>query len=289
MCINIEIVELQVFFVVVCQLSFWVVVEGLFIMVLVLSCCIENLEQVLQERLFDCIIWWVLFMFVGELFLVYVQVVMDELELVVRSVEQGMVYWCEQVMVVCVFLVVNNLLLLVLKLYVCMYFNVWVCIIDENVVEVLESVCKGEVDFGVNFIGVQEVEIDFQVLMCECYLVVMLVYYLLVVQSSLYWKFLVGEKLVLVFFSSGNCSLIDNVFLWVLQWLVIQYEINYVVGVISFVVVGFGVVLLLELVICNVFYKGIVVWLVISFVLSWVMGLIILKGWVFKLVVVMLV
>ncbi|MDR9835256.1 LysR family transcriptional regulator [Herbaspirillum huttiense] len=282
MRINIETAELQAFLAVARQSSFRAAAEGLFITAPALSRRIENLEQALQERLFDRTTRRVSLTPAGELFRVHAQAVMDELELAVRSVEQGMAHRREQVTVACVPSVANNLLPLVLKPYARTHPNVRVRIIDENAAEVLESVRKGEADFGVNFIGAQEAEIDFQALTRERYLAVMPAHHPLAAQSSLHWKSLAGEKLVSVSSSSGNRSLIDNAFSRVPQRPVIQYETNHVAGAISLVAAGLGVALLPELAIRNAPYKGIVARPVTSPVLSRAMGLITLKGRVLK-------
>ncbi|ADJ62976.1 LysR family transcriptional regulator [Herbaspirillum seropedicae] len=282
MRINIETAELQAFIAVARQSSFRAAAEGLFITQPALSRRIENLEQALQERLFDRTTRRVSLTPAGELFLVHAQAVMEELELAVKSVEQRMAQRREHVTVACVPSVANNLLPQVLKRYARSHANVRVRIIDESAADVLESVRKGEADFGVNFIGAQEAEIDFAELTRERYLAVMPTHHPLAAHASLNWKSLAGEKLVSVSSSSGNRSLIDNAFSRVPQRPVIQYETNHVAGAISLVAAGLGVALLPELAIRNAPYKGIVARPVTSPVLSRAMGLITLKGRVLK-------
>lgn len=282
MRINIETAELQAFIAVARQSSFRAAAEGLFITQPALSRRIENLEQALQERLFDRTTRRVSLTPAGELFLVHAQAVMEELELAVKSVQQRMAQRREHVTVACVPSVANNLLPQVLKRYARSHANVRVRIIDESAADVLESVRKGEADFGVNFIGAQEAEIDFAELTRERYLAVMPTHHPLAAHTSLNWKSLAGEKLVSVSSSSGNRSLIDNAFSRVPQRPVIQYETNHVAGAISLVAVGLGVALLPELAIRNAPYKGIVARPVTSPVLSRAMGLITLKGRVLK-------
>jgi DNA-binding transcriptional LysR family regulator len=53
---------------------------------------------------------------------------------------------------------------------------------------------KGEADFGVNFIGAQEAEIDFEELTRERYLAVMPSHHPLAAQSTLHWKSLAGRS-----------------------------------------------------------------------------------------------
>ena len=282
MRINMETAELQAFISVARQSSFRAAAEGLFITQPALSRRIENLEQALQERLFDRTTRRVSLTPAGELFLVHAQAVMEELELAVKSVEQRMAQRREHVTVACVPSVANNLLPQVLKRYARSHANVRVRIIDESAADVLESVRKGEADFGVNFIGAQEAEIDFAELTRERYLAVMPTHHPLAAHASLNWKSLAGEKLVSVSSSSGNRRLIDNAFSRVPQRPVIQYETNHVAGAISLVAAGLGVALLPELAIRNAPYKGIVARPVTSPVLSRAMGLITLKGRVLK-------
>ncbi|WP_044530821.1 LysR family transcriptional regulator, partial [Herbaspirillum sp. B65] len=117
MRINIETAELQAFIAVARQSSFRAAAEGLFITPPALSRRIENLEQALQERLFDRTTRRVSLTPAGELFLVHAQAVMEELELAVKSVAQGMAQRREHVTVACVPSVANNLLPRVLKSY----------------------------------------------------------------------------------------------------------------------------------------------------------------------------
>lgn len=278
MRINIETAELQAFIAVARQSSFRAAAEGLFITQPALSRRIENLEQALQERLFDRTTRRVSLTPAGELFLVHAQAVMEELELAVRNVEQGMAQRREQVTVACVPSVAHNILPLVLKRYARSHANVRVRIIDESAADVLETVRKGEADFGVNFIGAQEAEIDFREIARERYLAVMPAHHPLAANTTLNWKSLAGEKLVSVSSSSGNRSLIDNAFARVPQRPVIQYETNHVAGAISLVAAGLGVALLPELAIRNAPYKGIVARPITSPALSRAMGLISLKG-----------
>lgn len=282
MRINIETAELQAFIAVARQSSFRAAAEGLFITAPALSRRIENLEEALQERLFDRTTRRVSLTPAGELFLVHAQAVMEELELAVKSVEQGMAHRRHHVTVACVPSVANNLLPLVLKPYARTHGDVRVRIIDESAAHVLESVRKGEADFGVNFIGAQEAEIDFEELTRERYLAVMPAHHPLAAHSTLHWKSLAGEKLVSLSASSGNRSLIDNAFSRVPQRPVIQYETNHVASAISLVAAGLGVALLPELALRNAPYKGIVARPLMSPVVSRAMGLITLKGRILK-------
>lgn len=282
MRINIETSELLAFIAVAHQLSFKAAAEGLFISQPALSRRIENLEEVLHERLFERTTRRVSLTPAGELFLVHAQAVVDELEAAIKSVAVGTAQRRELVTVACVPSVANHLLPQVLKRYSEEYPNVRVKIIDESAAHVLESVRKGEADFGINFIGAQEAEIDFEEIVNEQYLLVMPVDHPLSKLSSITWKALAGQKLVSLSSNSGNRNLIDNAFARVPERPVIQYEINHVAGVISLVAAGVGVALLPELAIINVPYNGIMYRHLVNPKITRSLGFIKRKGAVFK-------
>ncbi|QEI05109.1 LysR family transcriptional regulator [Pigmentiphaga aceris] len=258
MRINIETGELLAFIAVAKQSSFKAAAEGLFISQPALSRRIENLENSLQERLFERTTRRVSLTAAGKLFLVHAQAVIEELELGIRSIELGTAQRREHVTVACVPSVANHLLPQVLKRYATEHPNVRVKIIDESATDVLESVRSGEADFGINFIGAQEAEIDFEEIMQEHYLVVMPDKHPLANERVISLQALAGEKMVSVSSSSGNRGLIDNAFARVPHRPVIQYEINHVAGAISLVAAGIGVALLPELSIKNAPFTGIV-------------------------------
>lgn len=278
MRINIETGELLAFIAVAKQSSFKAAAEGLFISQPALSRRIENLEDSLQERLFDRTTRRVSLTAAGRLFLVHALAVIEELELAIKSIELGTAQRREYVTVACVPSVANHVLPQVLKRYSQDYPNVRVKIVDESATDVLESVRKGEADFGINFIGAQEAEIDFEELMHEHYLVVMADNHPLAALEAISLHDLAGEKMVSVSSSSGNRSLIDNAFSRTSYHPIIQYEINHVAGAISLVAAGVGVALLPELSIRNAPYKGIVARPLSGSAITRALGLIVRKG-----------
>lgn len=278
MRINIETGELLAFIAVAKQSSFKAAAEGLFISQPALSRRIENLEDSLQERLFDRTTRRVSLTAAGRLFLVHALAVIEELEMAIKSIELGTAQRREHVTVACVPSVANHVLPQVLMRYSQDYPNVRVKIVDESATDVLESVRKGEADFGINFIGAQEAEIDFEELMHEHYLVVMADNHPLAALESISLHDLAGEKMVSVSSSSGNRSLIDNAFARTSYHPIIQYEINHVAGAISLVAAGVGVALLPELSIRNAPYKGIVARPLSGAAITRALGLIVRKG-----------
>ncbi len=278
MRINIETSEIQAFLAVARQSSFKAAAEGLFITQPALSRRIENLEQALQERLFNRTTRRVSLTPAGEIFLVHAQAIVEELEIAIRNVELGTAYRREHVTVACVPSVANRVLPHVLKAYSRQHPNARVKVIDESATDVLESVRKGESDFGINFIGAQEAEINFEELAKEPYLAVIPVGHPLAQAGPIPCMALSGEMLVSVSSSSGNRSLIDRAFAKLTERPIIQYEINHIAGAISFVAAGVGIALLPELAIKDAPYTGIVSRRLIHPSISRPLGLITRKG-----------
>ncbi|TWC69600.1 LysR family transcriptional regulator [Herbaspirillum sp. SJZ099] len=278
MRINIETSEIQAFVAVARQSSFKAAAEGLFISQPALSRRIENLEHALQERLFNRTTRRVSLTRAGEIFLTHALAVLEELDIAMKNVEQGTVHRREHVTVACIPSVATRVLPRVLRKFSLQHPNVRVKVIDESAIDVLESVRKGESDFGINFIGAQEADIEFEEIANEHYLAVMPADHPLAHLGSVSCEALCGERLVSVSSSSGNRGVIDRAFARIQERPVIQYEINHVSGAISLVAAGVGIALLPELAITGAPYTGIVSKRLTRPVITRPLGLITRKG-----------
>lgn len=244
MRINLEISELQAFVAVAEKASFKAAAEGLFISQPALSRRIEKLESSLQTRLLERTTRRVSLTDDGRQFLAHAEAVIDELELAVQGMAERTVQRREHLTVACVPSVANHLLPTVLKKLTKIYPDVRVRIIDESARDVLDSVVAGVADFGVNFIGTQEADIDFKAIYTEHYVLMVRDDHHLAMEKSIAWAALAGERLVSVSQSSGNRMLIDNALARLTQRPSIQYEINHVAGAISLVAAGLGIAVL---------------------------------------------
>ena len=251
MHINIEFGELLAFIAVAEKSSFKAAAEGLFISQPALSRRVEKLEEGLQVRLFERTTRRVRLTDAGKQFLVHAQAVMAELALAVQGAEQRGVRRNEHITIASVPSVANHLLPLVIKDFARLRPNVRIKIIDESAQLVLSAVKHGEADFGLNFIGAQDAEIEFKPIHVERYLVCVPLLHPLASLQSIGWELLENEKMVSVSPSSGNRYLIDNAFAKTARRPVIQYEVNHVAGALSLVAAGVGIAILPELALTN--------------------------------------
>lgn len=244
MRINLEISELQAFIAVAEKSSFKAAAESLFITQPALSRRIEKLETSLQTRLLERTTRRVSLTDDGRLFLAHAEAVIEELASAMQGMAERTIQRKEHLTVACVPSVANHLLPKVLKAFAKNHPAVRVRIIDESAREVLDSVVAGIADFGVNFIGTQEADIDFKAIHTEHYVVMVRNDHPLAAEKSVAWSALAGEKLVSVSQSSGNRMLIENALARVAQRPSIQYEINHVAGAISLVAADLGIAVL---------------------------------------------
>lgn len=242
--INFEISELQAFIAVAEKSSFKAAAESLFISQPALSRRIEKLEASLQIRLLERTTRRVSLTEDGRQFLGHAEAVIDELEMAMQGMAERTVLRRESLTVACVPSVANYLLPMVLKEFASAHPAVRVKVIDESARDVLNCVVAGNADFGVNFIGTQEAEIDFKAIYTEHYVLIARNDHRLAKAKTLLWADLGGEKLVSVSQSSGNRMLIDNALAKVAKRPSIHYEINHVTGAISMVAAGLGVAVL---------------------------------------------
>jgi DNA-binding transcriptional LysR family regulator len=244
-----------------------------------LSRRIEKLETSLHARLLERTTRRVSLTDAGRQFLVHAEAVMEELEMALTGMEKRDVQRKEHVTIACVPSVANHLLPTVLKEFTQSYPSVRIKIIDESAKEVLESVVSGLADFGVNFIGTQEANIDFKAIHAEHYVLVAHKDHPLAGKKTVSWKALAGEKLVSVSQSSGNRMLIDNALARVAQRPSIYYEINHIAGALGLVSAGLGVAVLPKLAVAKSNHPTLVSIALTDPVISRTLGLIFRKGY----------
>lgn len=256
MRINLEIGELQAFIAVAEKSSFKAAAEGLFITQPALSRRIDKLETDLKTRLLERTTRRVSLTDAGHQFLAHAKAVIEELELAYRGIEARALARTGQVKIACVPSVANHLLPAVLHDFSQTHPTVRVKIIDESAHLVLDSVLRGEADFGINFLGSQEADLDFKPIRAEQYVVVVQNGHPLARRTSVTWEALAHERLVSVSPSSGNRLLIDNAFAGVEKRPPIHYEINHVTGAINLVAAGLGVAIIPVLALDRVLHPG---------------------------------
>ena len=241
MRINIDIGEIQAFIAVAEKASFGAAAESLFISQPALSRRIEKLETDLNSRLVERTTRRVSLTDAGQQFLAHAQAIMEELERAYHGIEACAVARTGQVTVACVPTVANHLLPSVLKHFARDNPAVRVKIIDESAQTVLRCVIEGHADFGLNFLGSQEADLEFTPIRAEHYVLVVPVHHPLAQHKTVTCRALESERLVSVSSSSGNRLLIDHAFAKMAQRPTVHYETNHVTSAISLVAAGLGV------------------------------------------------
>ena len=105
----------------------------------------------------------------------------------------------------------------------------------------MNLILAGEADFGINFAGAEDPEIDFHAIYKESYVLAMRHDHPLAKRKKLSWKETSNERYISVSKSSGNRSLIDNALAGIEKHPVIFYEVNHVSGILALVEAGMGV------------------------------------------------
>ncbi|MFZ6709409.1 LysR family transcriptional regulator [Undibacterium sp. TC9W] len=239
--INFDLQELQAFVAVAERSSFKHAAEDLFLSQPALSRRIEKLEDLLGVKLFERTTRRVQLTNVGRIFLANVRNALDELEGAMLSVSDLAAHRTGVISLACVPSAVHYFLPGVLKSFTERFPKIRVRIHDESAQDVLNLVLAGEADFGINFAGAENPEIDFQPIYKEHFVLAVPQDHPLARRKKLTWKETARERYIAVAKSSGNRSLIDNALAGVEKHPTIYYEVNHVSGLLALVEAGMGV------------------------------------------------
>lgn len=241
MRINYDILDLQAFVAVAERASFRHAAADVFLSQSALSRRIDKLEESLGVKLFERTTRRVHLTNVGETFLVNVRTALGGLEDAVLGIADLAAHRTGTVTCACVPSAVWHFLPDVLKQFSARYPRIRVRIHDESAQDVLNLVLSGEADFGINFAGAENPEIDFVPIHVESYVLAMRHDHPLAGRPELSWKDTVDERYISVAKSSGNRSVIDAALAGIEKHPVIFCEVNHVSGVLALVEAGIGV------------------------------------------------
>ncbi|KJV27661.1 hypothetical protein VI06_13535 [Aquitalea magnusonii] len=245
--INLELNELQAFLAVAEKSSFKAAAEALYLSQPALSRRIEKLEQSLQVRLLERTTRSVRLTEEGAHFLLHAQNVVDELEQAMSGLSERAERRSGVVSIASIPSVAQHLLPAALAGLAASYPALCLRVFDEGAQEVLEQVLAGHADFGINFIGAEDPNIDFEPLLTERYLAVVRHDHPLAAQRRLRWEDLVGERLIGVSQRSGNRLLLDHHLASLPQRPRIHYEASHLQGAYGMAEAGLGVLVVPEL------------------------------------------
>jgi DNA-binding transcriptional LysR family regulator len=241
MRINYDILDLQAFVAVAERASFRQAAADLFLSQSALSRRIDKLEESLGVRLFERTTRRVQLTNVGETFLVNVRTALAGLEDAVLGIADLAAHRTGTVTCACVPSAVWHFLPEVLTQFSARYPRIRVRVHDESAQDVLNLVLRGEADFGINFSGAENPEIEFEPVHVESYVLAMRHDHPLARRKVLNWKDTVEERYISVAKSSGNRTVIDAALAGIEKHPVIFCEVNHVSGVLALVEAGLGV------------------------------------------------
>ncbi|HUR89554.1 MAG TPA: LysR family transcriptional regulator [Ramlibacter sp.] len=175
-----------------------------------LSRRISHLEELLGVRLFDRTTRSVQLTLLGERFLGEVRGVIEDMDRSVASLQDAANLETGDVTIGCVFSAVHHFLPSVIRTFRAQHPHVLVRIIEEGADEVLASVKQGEADFALNYIGMQDSEVDFAPLLKEPYVLACPARHPLARKRAVRWEELANYPMARVSHASRNRLFIDQ-------------------------------------------------------------------------------
>jgi DNA-binding transcriptional LysR family regulator len=241
MSMNFDLADLRAFVAVAELNSFRAAAESIHLSQPALSRRIEKLEEALGIRLFDRTTRSVSLTAVGRDFSRKARALLDDLDSSLLSMRGVAATQFGEIVLACVPSAVYYFLPKVLLDFHREYPRIRVRIIDEGANAALESVVRGEADFGINIIGTQEPEIDFHPILTEPFIAACRRDHPLAEKCQVTWAELSQYDYMTVDRSSGNRLLIDNALARANVRLTWCYEARHVLTLIGLVEAGLGV------------------------------------------------
>jgi DNA-binding transcriptional LysR family regulator len=206
-----------------------------------LSRRIEKLEDALGVRLFDRTTRRVSLTTVGRDFSRKARALLDDLDNSLLAISDVAATQAGEVTVACVPSAVYYYLAGVVQRYHERFPGIRVRIIDEAANTVLRAVVDSEADFGLNFIGTQEPDIDFEPLLEESFVAACRRDHPLARRKSVTWSELGAYDYLTVSKQSGNRLLIDLALANVRDRPKWFHEVRHVSTLLGLVEAGLGV------------------------------------------------
>ena len=202
---------------------------------------IGKLEDALGVRLLDRTTRRVTLTAVGLDFAKKVQLLLDDLDNTLLGLQGVSSTRMGQVTLACVPSTVYYTVSRVVKAFRQVYPRIRVKVMDAGASEVLAAVVRGEADFGINFIGNQEPDVEFQPLAQDRFVLACRRDHPLARRRRVGWAELARHDLVAVAQSSGNRLLVDQALARENLQLTSVCEAQHVTGQLGLVEAGLGV------------------------------------------------
>lgn len=202
---------------------------------------IDKLEQALGVRLLERTTRRVSLTAVGREFERKVRELLDELDITLLGIRGVAATRMGQVTVACVPSTVSYFVSQVIRRFHEQSPKVRVRVLDASANEVLSAVSRGEADFGLNFMGAHEGDLDFEPLLEERFVVACRRDHPLAAMRRVSWAQLAEHDFIAVSRSSGNRLLLDQALATVKVRPQALYETQHVTAAMGLVEAGLGV------------------------------------------------
>ena len=202
---------------------------------------IDKLERSLGVRLLERTTRHVTLTAVGRDFARKVGELLDELDATLLGIQGIESSRMAEVTVACVPSTVNYYVSQVIRRYHAFAPRVRVKVLDAGANEVLAAVARGEADFGLDFIGAQETELEFKPLVEERFVAACRRDHPLARAKRVTWAELADHDFISVSRSSGNRLLLDQALAGTVERPRAVFETQHVTTMLGLVEAGLGV------------------------------------------------
>jgi DNA-binding transcriptional LysR family regulator len=240
MAINFDLNDLLAFRAVAEQANFRRAAESVHLSQPAFSRRIDKLEQALGVRLLERTTRQVTLTAVGRDFERKVRDLLDELDATLLGIRGVAATRMGEVTIACVPSTVYYYLSEVIRRYHERCPKVRVKVLDAGANEVLASVARGEADFGLNFIGAQEGELEFTPLVEEQFVAACRRDHPVANMRQITWSQLAQFDFISVGRTSGNRVLLDQALAGVANRPMAIYEAQHVTTTLGLVEAGLG-------------------------------------------------
>lgn len=241
MTLNFNLNDLQAFRAVAELSSFRKAAAALHVSQPAFSRRIEKLEEALGVRLLERTTRKVSLTSVGREFDRKVQQLLDELDQTLLGIRGVAATRMGEVTMACVPSAAYYFMPKVISRYHERYPKVRVRVLDASANEVLRAVSEGEADFGLNFVGGQEADIEFSPLIEERFVAACRRDHELARRRKVSWSELARYDYISVSKSSGNRLLLDQALANLVDRPQSIYETQHVTTMLGLVEAGLGV------------------------------------------------
>lgn len=239
--INFDLTDLQAFRAVVETGSFRKAADAVNLSQPALSRRIDKLEEALGVRLFERTTRSVSLTTVGRVFAQSAEQLLDDLDAALLGIRDVSSSRLGHVTIACVPSVAYYFLPAIVARYHQRFPRIRVKLLDASANEVLGAVISGEADFGVSFIGSQEAEIEFKVLLQERFVAACRRDHPLARKKRVTWNELYEHDYVSVDKTSGNRLLLDQALTAVAPRAPSVCETRHVTTLLGLIEAGLGV------------------------------------------------